>query len=159
MDLLYHASANKDLRLIEPKKTLSRDVCIGDYVFATSNKRLAAMYLATRGKPILLNVRSTAPRVIICTNTEEYIEYDKGGAIYTIPASSFRRTPQEGLEDSELVSEVAVKPISKKVYETSLEAMQEAGVEVYFVSREQFDEILRNKNEADVVAKLTPYQQ
>ncbi|CAN5625949.1 hypothetical protein BH23PAT2_BH23PAT2_02560 [soil metagenome] len=157
--MLYHASTNKDLTSLEPKRTLSRDVYIGDYVFATSDYRLAAMYLVTRGRPILLNVKESIPRIVICSNAKEYIESDTGGAIYTLPGETFHKTPQEGLEDSELVSEVAVKTVSKKVYETSLAALKEAGVEIYFVGEEQFDGILSNKNEAEIVTRFSPYQQ
>ena len=157
MEVLYHTSTNKDLEVIEPQRTLSSNVYIGDYVFATSNHKLAAMYLVARGTPILLNIKTAMPHLIICANPEEYRIRDRGGAIYTIPAESFHKTPQKGLEDSGLVSEVAITPISKKVYETSIEALREEGVEIYFVSKEQFDEIVNKKNEAEIIARLTAY--
>jgi hypothetical protein len=42
---------------------------------------------------------------------------------------------------------VTVKPLSKRVYTTSLDALKEAGIEIYFVNKTQFDNILLNKNE------------
>ena len=157
MQILYHASPHKDLKTIQPKRTLSRDVYIGDYVFATSDIRLAAMYLATKGTAILLNVDYEVPRVVICSEANDYIANDKGGAIYTVPATSFTNTPQKGLEKSELVSKVAVKPIDKKLYERSLDAMKEANIAVYFVNPEKFNKLVDAKDESAILSSLTPY--
>ena len=159
MDTLYHSSTNKDLELLEPQRTLSKDIYIGDYVFATSDKRLAAMYLATRGTPILLNTNVKNPQIIISANAKEYVKHDVGGAIYSVPAEYFKKTPQTGLEDSERVSEITVHPSAKTVYESSIAAMREMGVTVYFVSQKQFDEIIRTKNEDHIISKLAPYLQ
>lgn len=48
---LYHASAQKNLKVLKPQRTLFHDEYIGDFVFATSDRRMAAMYLATKGVP------------------------------------------------------------------------------------------------------------
>jgi hypothetical protein len=154
--MLYHASPNKNLAILEPKRTLSKDRFVGNFVFATSDRKLAAMYLANNGVPVLLNVKE-GPRIIICSNADTYIQNDKGGAIYEVPADSFQPTPQAGLEDSEVVSEVPVVPLNKTIYQTSLDAMKEMGVQVYFVAKDVFDEIVKNKNESEIVAKLKPY--
>jgi len=158
MNLLYHASTNKNLTLIKPQKTLSKDRYIGDYVFATSDKKIAVMYLVTKGTPILMNVKSGAPRIIICAEPDEYIEHDKGGAIYEVPSDNFMKTPQEGLEESELVCKVAVRPVSKKVFATSISALSDAQVEIYFVTQAQYESIIMNKNEAEIISTLTPYR-
>lgn len=159
MNLLYHASTNKNLEMIEPQRTLSKDKYIGDYVFATSDRKLAAMYLVTRGTPTLMNTKAEVPRIIICADSTSYIKNDAGGAIYEVPGKSFVKTPQEGLEESELVGKVAVKPVSKKVFATSIDALNEAGVEVYFVNETQFEDIVLNKNEDEIISNLVPYRQ
>ncbi len=41
---------------------------------------------------------------MICAEQDDYIKNDLGGAIYVLPAKSFTKTPQEGLEDYEMVS-------------------------------------------------------
>lgn len=156
--MLYHASTNKNLTRIKPQRTLSKDKYIGDYVFATSDKKLAAMYLATRGVPTLMNTKSSSPRILIFAESTEYIRRDIGGAIYQVPRDSFKKTPQTELEDSELVSEVEVKPIRKKVYSSSISALQEAGIDIYFVDQTQFDEFIKSKNEAEVIAHLEPFR-
>jgi hypothetical protein len=158
MKVLYHASPIKNLRIIKPKKTLSRDIYIGDYVFATSDIRLAAMYLATKGNATLMNVKADIPTIVICSEQKDYLASDKGGAIYTVPATTFKKTPQEGLEDSELISSVAVKPLSKKVYERSIDALKEMGIVIYFVNNSTFNKLVRTKDEAKIISSLQPFR-
>ena len=134
MKFLYHASPKKHLTEIQTKRTLSRDLYIGDFVFATSDVRLAAMYLATKGNAILVNVKTKKPTIVICNNAKDYLLNDKGGAIYRVPGNTFIKSPQEGLEDSEMVSEVGVTPIDTQVYLSSLDAMKEMGITIYFVN-------------------------
>lgn len=157
MGILYHASPIKDLKVIEPKRTLSKNVDIGNFVFATSDNRLAAMYLATKGNAILLNVNSQLPRIIILNSPENYLRNDTGGAIYKVYDENFVKTPQDGLEDSELVCDSRVIPIDKTGYNTSLDAMKEAGIEVYFVNQTQFDDIVNTKKEEHILQNIQPY--
>lgn len=157
MQYLYHASPKKNLTEIRPKKTLSRDVYIGDFVFATSDVRLAAMYLATKGNAILLNVKTKIPTIVICNDPTDYLQNDKGGAIYKVPAKTFKKSPQEGLEDSEMVSSVAVAPLEKRVYTSSLDAMKKMGITVYFVNKEVFNIIVEAKDENKIISNLKPY--
>lgn len=157
MKVLYHASPVRDLKLIQPKRTLSRDVYIGDYVFATADKRLAAMYLATRGNATLMNVATAVPTIVICNNLKDYLAHDQGGAIYKVPAATFEETPQEGLQTSELVSKVAVKPLDKTIYKYSIDAMRDMGIAIYFVSKEVFDSLAQTKDEAKILESLQPF--
>ncbi len=148
MDVLYNASLHKDLELIEPQRTLSRptytgkDKYIGDYVFATKDKRLAAMYLATKGLATLLETEAEFSYIVICSDQAGYIANDKGGAIYELPTDKFSETPQEGLTEYELVSADPIKPLGKIVYEKSLDAMLEHGITVYFVNQKTFDGLM-----------------
>lgn len=157
MKVLYHASPVKDLRKIEPKRTLSRDIYIGDYVFATSDIKLAAMYLATKGNAILMNVEAETPVIVICNNPEDYLAHDSGGAIYIVPATTFKKTPQEGLEKSERVSKVAVTPVDKRVYKHSIDAMKETGIVIYFVNQKTFNSLVQAKDEDKILASLQPF--
>jgi hypothetical protein len=153
MQVLYHASPAKDLKIIQPKKTLSNDKYIGDYVFATSNRVLAAMYLAVKGYATLMNAEDE-PYSIICGGKEEYLSKDKGGAIYTVFASTFEATPQAGLERSEQVSKISVKPIEKVEYQSSIDAMREAGAKIYFVKEDEFKKLVDAKYEREKLASL-----
>lgn len=136
---------------------MSRDVYIGDFVFATSDIRLAAMYLATKGIAILMNVKSAKPIIVICSKTEDYLLSDTSGAIYTVSIKTFRKSPQAGLEDSEMVSDVGVIPIDKQVYSSSIDAMKEMGITIYFVNQQVFNRLIKAKDESKILSKLEPY--
>lgn len=159
MPVLYHASTNKNLELIKPKPTLSKDKFIGDFVFATKDKILATMYLATKGYATLLGPRDTPPNIVICADEKEYLKNDKGGAIYELPSDSFKDSPQKGLTDFELVSKSAVTPLSKVVYESSLEAMKKLGIEIRFVDQRTFDSLVNSPNQKELIRKLPLYEQ
>jgi len=142
MHILYHASPEKNLELIEPRPTLSNDKYIGDYVFATANRLLAVMYLATKGVATLMDVENSW--IAICCNEGEYIANDKGGAIYTLPMNSFIETPQTSLNDYEFVSTRAVRPTSKIEYTSTLQAMIDGDITVFFVDEPTFNDLLES---------------
>ena len=71
---LYHASPIKNLKLIKPQKTISHDKYIGDFVFATKYKKLALMYMLPKGFPILMNVKSKNPYVVICADAKKSLK-------------------------------------------------------------------------------------
>ena len=157
MDILYHASPDKNLAIIRPQRTLSKDVYTGDYVFATADKGLAAMYLATKGIATLMNPGASKPRIIICADPEAYAQRDSGGAIYTVPADTFAQSPQLGLEDTEMVSQHDIVPLNKEVYDSSLAAMKTFGIQVYFVNQEVFGQIMATREEDKIAAELDAY--
>lgn len=158
MDVLYHASPDKNLEIIEPKKTLSKDVYIGDYVFATSDKKLAVMYLATRGNYTYMEPRGNEPFIVICAKPKEYLVHDEGGAIYILSSDTFEKTPQIELKDFEMVSSVSVKPTKKETYNNSIEAMRRNGITIYFVSQPKFDELIKAKDKNNALALVKPFQ-
>ena len=141
MNVLYHASTNPNLEFIKPQKTMSKDKYIGEYVFATKDKTLAAMYLGPKGFGKIMNYETSSPNIMICGDQEDYIAKDKGGAIYKVDASLFSKSPQTELKDSELASEQAVKPMSKEVFDNSLLAMDEMGIKVKFIDRQTFERL------------------
>jgi hypothetical protein len=154
MPILYHASTNKDLGVINPKRTLSKDKYIGDFVFATADKVLAIMYLATRGYATLMNSKDTQPNIVVCADQSRYQADDKGGAIYELPEESFIDTPQKELNGYEFVSVKPVKPLSKSVYEKSLYAMNEAGIIIRFVDEQTFSSLIGNPKQAELINNL-----
>lgn len=64
MSDLYHSSTEKDLRVISPQRTLSKDKYIGDFVFATADPAYSAMYLVPKGLKTLMH-SSTDDRWIV----------------------------------------------------------------------------------------------
>lgn len=57
MEVLYHASSDTNLTIIVPKRTISKDIYIGDFVFATQDKRLVAMYLVAKGNATIMDIK------------------------------------------------------------------------------------------------------
>lgn len=157
MYVLYHASQSKDLLLIEPKRTLSKDKFIGNFVFATTDKILAIMYLTAKGYATLMGLHEEQPNIVICANSEDYLKHDKGGAIYELPSESFIESPQKELSDCELVSKVSVKPLRKLVYDKSIDTIMDAGIHVRFVDKQTFDSLIGNPDQLDLVGKLPLY--
>lgn len=159
MSLLYHASTNKGLELITPMHTLSKDKYIGDFVFATADKTLATMYLATRGYATLMGSHDEQPNIVICGNQTEYEANDVGGAIYELPSELFSESPQKELSEYEMVSREPVKPLNKVIYEKSIQAMQDVGIIVHFVDKQTFNSLIGNPKQAELTNSLPAVKQ
>ncbi|MCL5113300.1 MAG: hypothetical protein M1554_02350, partial [Patescibacteria group bacterium] len=114
---LYHASPIKNLKLIKPQRTISHNKYIGDFVFATKYRKLALMYMLPKGFPILMNVKSKNPYIVICANVEKILQSDKGGALYILPDNLFHQTPQKGLNEYEMVSKDSIIPLGEEDYD------------------------------------------
>jgi hypothetical protein len=158
--VLYHASENNELELIKPRRTLSKDAYIGDYVFATPDKRIAAMYLAPRaGGTILINTFNGEPYAVINNNAENFIKVDHGGAIYTVSSEAFTETPQAELVGTELIATKPVKPLSKEIFTTSIKAMQQMQVHIFFVEDPHHFAAIQNAKDHgwEILSGLTPY--
>lgn len=153
--ILYHATQNKNLTIIEPQPTLSLDKYIGDFVFATKIKNMALMYLVPHGFPTLMNPNDKEPNIVISANPVHFKSKDKGGAIYELPSESFIDTPQKGLSEFEMVSTKAVEPISKQVITSTLHALTNAGISIHFVNEKTFNKLIEDPNQQRSI-KLLP---
>jgi hypothetical protein len=154
---LYHASQHKNLVKITPQKTLSHDKYIGNFVFATANKIMAIMYLSPKGFATLMNPDDSNPDIVVCGTVEDFIKRDLGGAVYKLPSAHFTKTPQKGLSDYEMVSTHTVEPLGKTTYNSALEAMLHAGIEVRFTDAKTFKSLIRNPNQADMIKQISLY--
>lgn len=152
--VLYHASQSKQLKVILPKRTLSNDKYIGDYVFATANRALAAMYLVPKGFAILMNIDMRVPTLVICGDEQELKKHDKGGAIYELLPDTFIDTPQQGLELYEKVSKKPVTPLKTKLYDSIFDAFREQEVKVKFVGETTFKELIESPNQKSLIQEL-----
>lgn len=155
--ILYHASSNKNLKQITPQPTKSNDILIGSYVFATENLLLATMYLANKGVAVMMNPEKENPTIVICSDSDSYIKNDVGGAIYELSSNSFKDTPQKDLSEFEKVSEIPVEPINFTAYSSSLDAIQKAGIKIYFVDEVQFNNLINNPKQKEIISKLSSY--
>lgn len=155
--VLYHASQKNSLKLIMPQPTRSNNMMIGDYVFATSSLLLAKMYLANKGLCVLMEPDIKAPTIVICSDAKSYKKNDKGGTIYELDNKTFIDSPQKELSSYEKVSTVPIAPIGKKTYKSSLDAMQKSGIKVYFVDEAEFNSLIKNPKQKELIKSLEAY--
>ena len=155
--ILYHASQQKDLEIINPQPALSNNILIGNYVFATKNRNLALMYLVPKGIVTLMDPSPNKPNIVICTNPNKLLEIDNGGAIYELPSKSFVKSPQETLERYEKVSLIPVKPIKKEVFNSVIRTLISNRIEIRFTNEVNFKKLIMNKNQKDLISKMPQY--
>lgn len=158
---LYHGSSRSDLKVIYPKKTLSKDKYIGDFVFASHDKILAIMYMTVKGFYSLMSTDTTPPYIVICADENEYKQKDREVSIYNLPSDSFEESPQEELKEYEFVSHQQVVPESFETYPNALTAFNQNNIDVYFVNKQVFDQIVEagDKDRDKYLKSVAKYNQ
>lgn len=159
-DFLYHASPHRNIQLFEPRNDTPRFPGEPPLVFATGDKRIAAMFLAPKSSGSVEVTKFGDDAIIIISNTvEDFIAHDTGGAIYHLPADTFTTDPEIGMGEQEWVSSLPVAPIGKELYGTSLGAMLSVGVKVYFVTDEVLESIKSAEDHGfEIISSLHPYE-
>lgn len=141
---LYHASQNKEVEEFEPKKRGVRDPSEGPVIFASQDKAYTSMFIVKCDNAWTIKGQRDNDYFIAIADREKFEEADKGGAIYTLNSKGFITEPeQEGLRSKEWVSRKNVRPVSKEIYNSGLEAMKSSGVKVFFISYDLLNEINR----------------
>lgn len=140
--VLYHASPFDNIEEFDPSlNKKKRDQNEEPSLFATPDKSLATIFLTpTDDSWVSSGLHNNIPYMVI-SNRDRFLELDKGGVIYELPVDTFKVDLEKGLREYEWTSREVVKPIGKQVFKTSLEAMLDAGVQVYFIDEETFKEM------------------
>jgi len=154
---LYHASPIKNLKILEPQRTISNNKYIGDFVFATRHKKLALMYMLPKGFPLLMNIKSSKPYAVLCGNVRDILKKDKGGALYELSTESFHRTPQIALSNYEMVSKESISPLNETDYESVTRTLDKEGIATYIVDSNTFDKLILNPKQDSIVQTLDRY--
>lgn len=145
--ILYHASTSANIELFEPREESPRYPGEGPLVFATPDKRVAAMFLAPKdGGSAEICKFNDEVIVVVQNSADDFIAHDKGGAIYALPADTFTTDASVGMSETEWVSNQPVKPIAKELFNTSIDAMKLMGVKLYFVDERTMTEIRESKD-------------
>lgn len=156
--ILYHASANTDVEILEPRKESYRDPKEGPVVFATPNKSYASCFLVKTNDSWAHISRFGDTWHMIINDKERFMNTDIGGALYELPSETFYCDPHKGTGLSEWVSKESVKPLRKTIYKSGLEAMQENGVKVFFISQETFTDINNSSDHGySIILSLKPH--
>jgi hypothetical protein len=161
---LYHASRSTEIEEFEPRAESVRDKEEGPMVFASPDKAFATCFLVPTDDSWAKIGRYSehgkrGPWHVVVSDRERFEALDHGGAIYALPSESFSTDPDKGVGVTEWTSPVAVRPIAKEIIPSGLQAMLEAGVQVYFVDRETFERIKHSDDHGKaIVDGLTPFQ-
>lgn len=137
--------------------TLSHNINIGSFLFATEKKLLALMYLMPKGFPVMMNPEKKFPHIVVAGDADEVLSKDFGGSIYVLNDESFFTTPQEGLSDYEKVSKDTVTPVKEIEINSAIESLIEAGVSLYFVNNEVFNNLIGNPEQKEIISNLKKF--
>lgn len=153
--VLYHASPNRQLDVLEPRAESIRDEKEGPVVFAHPDKANVTRFLVPSNDSWTLKMRFNGINTHIISDRTKYEELDKGGAIYHLSPDSFELdTTYDGMKD-EYTSKTPVVPVNKEVFESGLQAQLDNGVQVYFVDKDTFDRIKKaNDRGRSIISKL-----
>jgi hypothetical protein len=151
--VLFHASDRRDISIFEPHNDSVRDAKEGPVVFATPDQAYAAMFIVEADDSWTQRGRFSRQESwhMIIASRERYMLADKGGAIYRLSAESFSSDPTRNLYGTEWTSQAAVRPLDKEVFEAGLAAMRQYGVQVLFVSPNQFDLIKASDDHGEAI--------
>ncbi|PCI20144.1 hypothetical protein COB64_02435 [Candidatus Wolfebacteria bacterium] len=137
-DILYHGSIMKDLKVIEPKDHNYRDPHEGALIFAAPDLALATIFITKRHHSGYFN---DVPFIVIDEHRESFIKKDKGGAVYVLSSENFKCDSKKGMQHKEWTCDIKVKPKEKIDYPSTLDAMLENGVQVYFVDNKTYEQV------------------
>lgn len=154
---LYHGSTVSNLTSLIPQRTLSKDIFIGNFVFATADKLLAVMYTAPKGYAVIMNSDYPKPYIIINARAISYVESDVPVFIYKMSGMPFKLTPHLELEVHEFVSANEVRVDLVESHESSIEAYVKNGITIYFVDDDTFKKVILVKQNKVIMDSLVPY--
>lgn len=136
---LYHGSRHGALEELEPMAKSIRDKDEGPVVFATPDLALATIFMTGEGKAS--GKFGDVSYVVINCSRDEFIKNDNGGHIYVLSSDTFQSDPNKGLGIYEWISNEKVKPLKKIEYPSTLDAMIDNNVQVYFVDEKTYEKI------------------
>lgn len=151
-EALYHASPKRDLDQIEPRDRSYRDEHEGSRVFASPDRDFVTTFMMSN----LVSFESGYSNEIpwFAAKEDEFRKKDIGGAVYHVPVDTFETDPTKGLGHKEWTSKVAVTPTQKQIYESSLEAMIDHGVQVYLLDELTFKALRESPVKADILEAI-----
>lgn len=146
-EFLYHATSLTDISEFKPRNHTPRYADEPNLIFATPHLEVAAMFLRPKGVSTEISVYGSRYVIFINATPEEYARHDSGGAVYVLPSAAFE-TSNIGMGKIEWTSKVPVRPVSKVLFKSSIEAMDKYGVERYFVDNRIMGQIRANPAKA-----------
>lgn len=145
--ILYHGSGDRRIEEFHPEKGRHQSRNEPPYVFATPKKELAIAFARSKSSPVIIGpLENNQTWFIAISDKEAFLQSDHGGAVYHLPPDTFIHNPQTKLGTSEYISAQPVKPIYKEEYDSTLDALLQAGVQVYFLDEKTYDDLGHSKD-------------
>ncbi|MDD3773555.1 MAG: hypothetical protein PHC38_13005 [Weeksellaceae bacterium] len=149
---LYHASPNRNIKKFKPRAKNIRNQEEGPVVFATPDLALATAFLVSGTNDSWTQIgKINGVSYIAISDKEYFTKCDKGGSIYKFSSDSFTCHSDKGMGENEWVSNDPVVPIEKTDVNSALEAMIDNGVQVYFIDKKDFNELVRAETDKEIV--------
>lgn len=156
-DALFHASPRRDLEELRPAKKSFRDRKEGPRVFASPDREFVTSFMMSHVHPFESGYSNGIPWY--AAEEDQFRKADIGGAVYHVPVETFTTDPNKGLGTKEWVSSETVTPIKKDIYESSLEAMIDHGVQVFLIDHLTMKALQASVVKADVLEVLQSVNQ
>ena len=136
---LYHGSAVRGLKYLDPFPGDQRNPEAGPVVFATPFFDYATCFMGpTQGSWITINKWGIhSEYVFICSNEKRYRSEDRGGAIYKVDSDGFAFDEERGGGLDEWMSKTAVRVLEETTFSSVIDAMIDHFVQVFFVSEKE----------------------
>ncbi len=122
MKFVYHGSPMGGLKLIKPRMSTHGKA----YIYALPEKAEVVMFFG-RNYDLICSQGWYLDVPYLWERFEGALEYAYGGqkgSVYTLPADTFHPLHDRFATDKEMVSEVAVKPVSEEVIDDALVALR-----------------------------------
>ncbi len=155
---LFIGTQIKGIKEFTPRRGSYRDRNEGPVIFSTPDRALASVFMMKEHDDSWTRIGyfGDVLVIVICMDRDEYIKKDKGGFIYEVPSDTFDYNPNLGMGDKEYTSREPVKPINETSYISSLNTMIDSDVQVYFVDKKTFKDILDAEDHGkEIVSDLT----
>lgn len=144
-EFVFHGSPCGDIQEFSPRVSLGSGEPHGALVYASNDRAVAAMFTADVGGPWSTGSVGDTLYAIIPKSRKDFVARDRGGFIYQLPGGTFSSDRSRGMGSREWASPVAVVPVSVSRVPSSLDAMIEHGVQVYFVDPELYRQMLASE--------------
>ena len=134
---LYHASSHNNLKVLKPQEdTRPRDFSEGPVVFATDCFAFSTEFIVPTDDSWANGGAFNDVSYFIISDKNRFLKVDKGGSIYLVPSTTFKKYNRK-----EWFSTKPVKTVSKVKFNSGLEAMIIRRVQVYFVNKTLYQKI------------------
>ena len=114
------------------------------------------MYLVPKGIGILMNVKANKPNIVIASNVKILQSRDRVELFISYRMRSSKKSSTRNWE-YEMVCKSEVKPIDKILYKSVL-ILTSNQIEVRFVSKSLFNELINNPKQDQIIKTIKPYQ-